>query len=392
MAVLDNIRIRQNRERYTLKSDGNWEVSATSEAAIRADITEIPDLPGIVPVPLSITSEGTEPEWIPLLEVDGVVIKISDKYIISQATLDSIRANRSPHWDVIARGRTTIGGGDIPIEVPTADGKTKVISKATLKKGGTEPPPAVNNRDVIIGQTIPVIELKFNNLLDLGINRDKNNAFAGVRGVEYVHKTDLINGVPRGIIDQINWTLNPDRERPADTFSYYQVPETGDYSIEVLKTDAAQPDGSLDKEKLKTFITGVAERVNTIKEDFNRIKRLFYFGEAPEGAVVLTNTQRAVEGDEANPGVATVVVISTKVGEIEFGSTPAELLANNITEQIAAIGDLATTQSDAVVAATAADEGETDNRPQRIRAINTTRTNTNTTLERLRRERTQRNS
>lgn len=272
--------ITQNAARYTQNSNGDWQVSAAET---------------IEPIPL--TSEP-ELEWVPLLEVDGIVVRVLGKNLISQATLDSISGSANPHWDVKSNGSIRI-----------------------------------KDKEITIGKSIPVIQFNVDSLPELAVKRDTGNAFAGVKGVKYTHTTDPVNGIPAGLIAQINYTLNPTVDRPEDTYSYYQVPLKGDYSVAKLKTDTAQADGSLDKEKLKAFVTGVVERIKTIKGDYNTIKRMFYLGQFPTDGLLYTVTQRADAEGDTNAGQAQSILLTDNVGPLEVRDTPGEILANKVTQQ-----------------------------------------------------------
>ena len=315
-------RITQNPTRYTQASNGDWNISVTSPAALAADSAE---LAGVIVAPIFLNSE-VEPEWVPLLSVDGVVIRVMGKNLISQRTLDSIKASRNPHWDVKGNGSITIG-----------------------------------DKEVGIGKTIPVIEFDVMGLPEIAAKRNSGNVYAGVKEVKYTHTTDLEGGLPKGLIEQINYTLDPERNRPEDTYSFYQVALQGDYSVTKLKTDTAQADGSLDKEKLKTFITGVNARLRIIRGDYNTIKRMFYLGQEPVGSLLYTETQMATGDGDIQAGRATSVVFSESTVN-EFKDTPGEILANKVTEQAALTAkQLQTTQQQianqaaALVAAQAGD-------------------------------------
>lgn len=295
---MEQLKLTQNAARYTQGSNGNWTVSATSEQAIAASPESI-ELTTAKVEPIVLSSE-TEPEWVPLLAVDGIVIRVMGKNLISQATLDSISGSANPHWDVKGNGTINIGG-----------------------------------RDITIGKSIPVVEFNIDGLPEIVTKRDAGNVYAGVKGVKYTHTTDLIQGLPKGLIAQINYTLDPNSQRPEDTYSYYQVSLKGDYSVTKLKTDTAQADGSLDKEKLKAFVGGVNERLKVIRSDYNTIKRMFYLGVEPNGSLLYTNTVRASAEGDIQAGQAASILLSEGPVITEIKDTPAELLANRVTQQAA---------------------------------------------------------
>jgi hypothetical protein len=215
--------ISQNTDRYTYQ-DGVWSISAGP------DIT-----------PVTIT-KGTPIELKPLLTSDGIVVKVLGSYLISQNTLDTINESLNPHYDVIENGK---------------------IKKTPM------------------GKTIPIIEVNVDKLKASIEERNRINPFAGVQSTTYVTDTVLVDGLPKGLIDQINYTLSEKESRPADDFSIYQLFLEGDYSIEKLAIETAQKDGILDQTKLDTFLKGVDVRRNNLTKDFNMIKEMFFLGRAP---------------------------------------------------------------------------------------------------------------
>jgi len=198
--------------------------------------------PDVKPI---ILNEGTPFDFIPLLEVEGIVVKILGSYLISPVTLRKIKENNNPHYSVVQNGE---------------------VNKTPM------------------GKTIPIIEINTEALSTLGESRDANNRFAAVKSVDYGYETERVSGIPKGLLEQINYTLKEKGSRPADTFSIWDLGLTGDYSIEALKVQTAQDDGSLDKTKLDAFTTGTSERLGILRDDFNSIKEIFYNGKNPLSA------------------------------------------------------------------------------------------------------------
>lgn len=228
--------LSQNTDRYTYK-DGVWTISAGA------------DIP-----PLTIT-KGTEIELKPLLKADGIVVKVLGYHLISQKTLDMIKDSQNPHYDVIENGK---------------------IKKTPM------------------GKTIPIIEVNTTSLSKLIDERNKINPYAGVQSTIYPTDTEKIDGVPKGLIEQINYTLNEKESRPADTFDVYQLYLEGDYSIEKLVTENSQEDGKLDQKKLDAFVKGVDVRRNALTKDFNMIKEMFFLGKTPPAQTTIPYTKVAM--------------------------------------------------------------------------------------------------
>lgn len=238
-----------NAKRYNVKSD-RWEINAIAEG--------VGPKPNINPLRFGF---GSRPELKPLLRTDGVIVKVGEHYLVSPQTLADIRDAGNPHYDVVENGRV----------------------------GNTA-----------MGKTVPVIEVNISGLEATGIRRDIVNTFAAVKSVDYVYETPTVMGVPEGILEQINYTLDTDTQRPEDGFEIWELNLTGDYSIEKLKTDTAQEDGKLDKAKLEAFTKGVGDRLKILQKDFNIIKSIFYRGELAEGdrkASVKVRRRATIEAD-----------------------------------------------------------------------------------------------
>jgi hypothetical protein len=240
-----------------------------------------------------VLSEGTPFEFIPLLDVEGIVVKILGSYLISPVTLRKIKDNNNPHYSVIQNGEVN--------KIP-------------------------------MGKTIPIIEINTEALGTLGESRDASNRFAAVKSVDYGYETEKVSGIPKGLLEQINYTLKEKGTRPADTFSIWDLGLTGDYSIEQLKVQTAQDDGSLDKAKLDAFTTGTSERLGILREDFNSIKEIFYNGNVPLKATnsfSFTRIANVEDMDDEKKRGEKKVVIKTykKIGSEDTPSakTQAEL-------------------------------------------------------------------
>jgi hypothetical protein len=249
-------------------SPKNWVISAS---------------PDVKPL---ILNEGTPFDFIPLLEVEGIVVKILGAYLISPVTLKRIKDNNNPHYAVVQNGE---------------------VNKTPM------------------GKTIPIIEINTEALSTLGDSRDANNRFAAVKSVDYGYETEKVSGIPKGLLEQINYTLKEKGTRPADTFSIWDLGLTGDYSIEQLKVQTAQDDGSLDKAKLDAFTSGTSQRLGVLRDDFNSIKEIFYNGKNPISATNSFSFTRVANvedmDDEKKRGEKAVVIKQYK--KIGSEDTPA---------------------------------------------------------------------
>jgi hypothetical protein len=138
-------------------------------------------------------------------------------------------------------------------------------------------------------------------------------------------------GIPVGLIQRINFTVDPNTERPEDTFEVYNLALAGDYSISSIVEKTRQADGTLDKGKMADFLKAVKARQKGLQDDFNFIKGIYYKGQA--GRTWRSFTQRAVEiNDEP---VGTVQTRVTQLVMVE--PPPGDKQAASLTAQVTAI-------------------------------------------------------
>lgn len=240
--------VTTNPNRYGI-AGGEWSITAKGVGAN----------PKIVPLRFRF---GTRPELIPLLRVNGIAVEVEGRYLVSPQTLADIRNSRNPHYDIVQNG--------------------------TLLK-------------TAMGKSVPVIRLDVEKLRQSGVKRDVENAKAGVRSVDYIYETPTVYGIPEGIINQINATLDPNTERPADSFQVWNMKLKGDYSTNKLKTYPLTTDGKLDKPKVKILNDLIFGRMNNFHADVNMIKGLYFKGLLPvenrNGSVPYTRLARVVDGE-----------------------------------------------------------------------------------------------
>ena len=270
------IRPVQNPNRYIRTNDG-WQISSVSDSPNGNVNGEI--------VPLSIPKGTAIPNSsiYTVLEVDGIVIQIDDKYLISPATNLQIGLSSNPHWDIQQNG--------------TILGKT-------------------------IGENIPIIKIDVSKLVESGDAQDQKILNAGVESVEYIYETELEMGIPKGLINQLNYTLKEGVQRPGDSFALWDM-NLGDdtlYSIQTLNVNTAQEDGKLDTAKLKEFLGALGDRLSGLRKDFNSIKDTFYNGLPPinKGKIQIQNrvastedTQESAPRQSVRKETETVGVVST---------------------------------------------------------------------------------
>ena len=266
------VRPVQNPNRYIRTNDG-WLVSSVSDSPDGNINGEI------VPITIPIGTAIPNSSIYTVLEVDGIVIQIDDKYLISPTTMIGIGASNNPHWDYQQNG--------------------SVMGKP-------------------IGRSIPIIKIDVSKLMASGEEQDQKIVNAGVESVEYIYETELEMGIPKGLINQLNYTLKEGALRPGDSFSLWDM-NLGDdtlYSIQALNVSTAQEDGKLDTIKLEEFLRSLGDRLTQLRKDFNSIKGTFYNGVPPinKGKIQVQNRVASTEGTQDSAPRQTVTKETETVG------------------------------------------------------------------------------
>jgi hypothetical protein len=231
--------ISQNPERYS-KQGTNWVISASTD---------------IKPIYLTVGNPLTNLK--PVIKANGIVVKIGLDYLCSLETYNEIKDSNNPHYDIIENGK--------------------------LK---------VKDKEVSIGKTIKIIELDIVKLQTLIDGRDLQNRQAGATDVNYINDVSMgvVEGIPKKLIDQINYTLDKDSERPSDKFEvvdYFSMvdsknnPQAAHYTIKPIRTITDQEDTIFDPKRLQTFIIELDNQLKLLRRDFNRIQDTFFKGEIP---------------------------------------------------------------------------------------------------------------
>lgn len=294
------VRPVQNPNRYIRTNDG-WLVSSVSDSPNGNVNGEI--------VPLSIPKGTAIPNSsiYTVLEVDGIVIQIDDKYLISPATNLQIGLSSNPHWDFQQNG--------------TIKGKT-------------------------IGSSIPIIKIDVSKLVKSGDAQDQKIANAGVESVEYIYETELEMGIPKGLINQLNYTLKEGVQRPGDSFALWDM-NLGDdtlYSIQALNITTAQEDGKLDTAKLREFLGSLGDRLSGLRTDFNSIKETFYNGNPPinKGLIQIQNRVASTEDTQDSAPRQRVIKETKTIGVVVNASSTEVTSSVTPTSSSAAVSDLQT--------------------------------------------------
>jgi hypothetical protein len=247
--------ISQNRQRYSISGDRiEWRVSSS---------------PSVTPLVYRFGTPLTDIK--PILEADGIVVRIGNQHLVSPKTLADVLDSQNPHYDWVANG-------------------------------------TIRNRS--IGKTIPIINLDLSGLKAVGEGRIRSNSIAGVSGVTYTYNdTETVDGIPKGLLKQINWTLTDSTTKGLDTFSIidlYSMVSKEEYSIRKLNVETLQTDGRLDKVKFKQFMVSVADRLKVLRGDFNTIKDIFFDGKGVSELKSLTVSKLATTTDSDEDGFSRV--------------------------------------------------------------------------------------
>ena len=269
--------ISQNPDRYS-KQGTNWVVSAS---------------PDIVPIYLPI---GVELQNLkPLIKASGIVVKVGENYLCSLETLNLIKESNNPHYDIVQNG--------------------------TLK---------VKDKSVVIGKTIKIIELNLNNLTTIIDNREFMNRQSGVTSVSYINnQKDLVDGVSKAIIDQINYTLDRDSQRPSDKFEVVDYsnmvnpktnPSAGHYTIKPIRVITDQQETIFDPTKLQTFIIELSNQLKLLKKDFTQLQNTFFKGDIPlpnQYGLIIEDIVAKTDEDDLGSNHGTKVTESSELISIE---------------------------------------------------------------------------
>lgn len=248
--------VTQNPDRYT-KEGAQWKISAS---------------PNIKPIYLP---KGVNPsELLPLLTVDGIIVEVGEYKLISQATLDYIKEYNNPHYDIVQNG--------------------EVMGKP-------------------IGKTIRTIKVNLDSLSTSANERDILNRNAGVASVEYIYESNPIpnTDLSQNLVDQINYTLNPNYNRPKDTYNLaeLQLGPADAYDIRPFNALNAQDleNNIFSYGKLEDYLNTVKEKQINLQRDFSLLKEVFWEGKLPTELTTYKITKMATAEDKLEEGDIQIV-------------------------------------------------------------------------------------
>lgn len=231
--------INQNSERYT--TDGkNWKISASKDVK-----------PIYLPIGVPLNNLK------PVIKGNGIIVKVGENYLCSIQTLNDIKESKNPHYDIVENGKIK-----------------------------------VKDKEVSMGKTIKIIELDLTQLQKSIDSRDLQNRQAGVVDVSYIDdaQNGLVEGIPKKLIDQINYTLDKVSERPSDKFEvvdYFSMvdiknnPNASHYTIKPIRIVTDQEETIFDPLKLQSFLIELDDQLKLLRKDFKQIQDTFFDGNIP---------------------------------------------------------------------------------------------------------------
>lgn len=243
--------IGQNPERYK-REGAQWKISSS---------------PNVEPLYLPIGVNPTD--LLPVLEVDGVIVEVGGYKLISQTTLNNIKDSNNPHYDLNENGK-------------------------------------VNG--VSIGKTIPTLKINLDSLTQSANERDILNRNAGVASVEYIYEGATVGdtNLSVNLVKQINYTLNPNIDRPKDTYTLTEL-QLASNDVYDIKTEAVvntqDLEGSIfSYSKLEEFLNAAKDTQINLQKDFTLIKEVFWEGKLPTELNTFKVTKMATAEDKFEEG------------------------------------------------------------------------------------------
>jgi len=270
--------INQNQERYT-KEGAQWKISASKDIK-----------PIYLPIGVSLANLK------PVIKANGIVVKIGGDYLCSLQTINDIKNSNNPHYDIVENGKLKVG-----------------------------------KKEVSMGKTIKIIELDVSKLQGIIDGREFQNRQAGVTDVSYINDANngVVEGIPKKLIDQINYTLDKGSERPSDKFEvvdYFKMvdkknnPQAAHYTVIPIRTVTDQQETIFDPLKLQTFIIELSNQLKLLKKDFTQLQNTFFKGDIPipnQYGLIIEDIIAKTDEDDLGSNHGTKVTESSELISIE---------------------------------------------------------------------------
>lgn len=322
------IELTQNPNRYSYK-DGVWEISAKS---------------GLKPVRI-VGSESTL-DLKPLLSTSGLIVRIvgTDYYLGSEEMvtnlLDSFQSN--PHYSYSEH--------------------SKILGAK-------------------MGKTIPILEVKIDSIEESIKKQKEKGKFAGVKEVRWSLEEEY-----NGLIEQINWTLSSTSPKPKDKYKIFDLNLSGDYSIQSLPITPLDENKRIPEGVLANNLKVINDRIVELRNDFNIIKDLFYFGKSVPYSTTTFDVLASAEGEEFEVQVVTkdsVMVSKTDTPSTQLADKQAadvELVKSDIESQSKTLAEKITEQQQTIASAQAGDAQAQSELKRQLLQAQQNLTNTNASL------------
>jgi hypothetical protein len=268
------IELTQSPERYSYR-DGVYTISAKSDIK-----------------PITITEGELTIELLPLLSVSGVIVHLkgTGKYLASIGMVedlkDSLQSN--PHYSY------------------------KEHSKILGAK---------------MGRTIPIIEVKVDGLEESVSKQKLKGKNAGVKEVKWSIENDY-----KGLIEQINWTLSPNANKPKDNYKIFDLNLLGDYSVDALPITPLDENARIPEDTLAANLKLINDRIVQLRADFHSITDLFYKGLSSSPSSTTYDVLASSEGEELS-----VQVVTKTSSIVSKSDLPSTQLADAQSKEVAAV-------------------------------------------------------
>lgn len=288
-----------NPERYSRKANV-WSVDASSGS--------------LVTTPYTFPAKTKELVLYPVLDNDVVVIiKIEDNYFCSEELYQDLTDSKDYNPHLWYEGVT---------EVTTLSGS------------------------VVIGDSIPIIELDLKSVMETADIEGIMLPFSGVKEVKWLYDREPSDDpnipISKKLIQQLNYSLTNNGDRPSDEWDLWDLNLAANYSIGQMPVLSPTTDKAVvDKNLLTKNLEELQKRVINLRKDFNDIKRIYYTGKVKDESITSTHYISTAIGSNApatevkSENASNVTYKSTELISVQMNSTDkrTEALDSTITDK-----------------------------------------------------------
>jgi hypothetical protein len=157
---------------------------------------------------------------------------------------------------------------------------------------------------VIIGNTLPIIELDIQSIRETAEIEGIMLPFSGVKVVEWIYdrKEDEDTTIPvaKKLLQQLNYSLTDSTERPPDEWELWDLNLAANYTIQQMPVLSPTTDKAVvDKNLLAKNLEELQKRIIALRKDFNDIKRIYYTGNVKDSSITSTRYSSTAIGSNA---------------------------------------------------------------------------------------------